>query len=55
VLKDSILRKLEMLIERQEKVGMLMTQPEIIGNQNQFRELSVEYAHIEPTVVSFKE
>ena len=54
MLKDSILRKLETLIERHEEVGMLMTQPEIIGDQNQFRELSVEYSQLEPIVDSFK-
>lgn len=54
MLKDSILRKLETLSERHEEVSMLMTQPEIIGNQNQFRELSVEYSQLEPIVVSFK-
>lgn len=54
MLKDSILRKLETLNERHEEVGMLMTQPEIIGNQNQFRELSVEYSQLEPIVVNFK-
>jgi len=54
VLKDSILRKLENLIERHEEVGMLMTQPEIIGDQNQFRALSVEYSQLEPIVSSFQ-
>ncbi|MDH5393616.1 MAG: peptide chain release factor 1 [Gammaproteobacteria bacterium] len=54
MLKDSILRKLETLIERHEEVGVLMTQPEIIGDQNQFRSLSVEYAQLEPVVASFK-
>ncbi|MCK4709411.1 MAG: PCRF domain-containing protein, partial [Gammaproteobacteria bacterium] len=54
MLKDSILRNLETLIERHEEVGMLMTQPEIIGDQNQFRDLSVEYSQLEPVVTSFK-
>lgn len=55
MLKDSILRKLETLSERHEEVAMLMTQPEIIGDQNQFRDLSVEYSQLEPIVVSFKD
>ncbi|MDH5518490.1 MAG: peptide chain release factor 1 [Gammaproteobacteria bacterium] len=54
MLKDSILRKLENLIERHEEVGVLMTQPDIITDQNQFRALSVEYSQLEPVVVSFK-
>lgn len=55
MLKDSILRKLETLVERHEEVGVLMTQPEIIGDQNQFRDLSVEYSQLEPIVVNFKD
>lgn len=54
MLKDSILRKLENLIERHEEVGVLMSDPEIIGDQNQFRSLSQEYAQLEPVVTSFK-
>ena len=54
MLKDSILLKLENLIERHEEVGVLMSDPDIIGNQNQFRSLSQEYAQLEPVVVSFK-
>jgi len=54
VLKDSILLKLENLIERHEEVGVLMSDPDIIGDQNQFRSLSQEYAQLEPVVVSFK-
>ena len=55
MLKDSILFKLENLIERHEEVGVLMTQPEIIGDQNQFRSLSVEYSQLEPIVSNFKD
>ena len=54
MLKDSILLKLENLIERHEEVGVLMSDPDIIGDQNQFRSLSQEYAQLEPVVVSFK-
>jgi len=54
VLKDSILLKLENLIERHEEVGVLMSDPGIIGDQNQFRSLSQEYAQLEPVVGSFK-
>ncbi|VAW51489.1 Peptide chain release factor 1 [hydrothermal vent metagenome] len=52
-MKDSILNKLHTLIDRYEEVAGLMSDPDIIGNQNQFRELSQEYAQLEPVVKCF--
>lgn len=46
-MKDSIRRKLESLRERHEEVGVLLSDPEVIGDQNKFRELSQEYAQLE--------
>lgn len=42
--------KLDSLSERYEEVGALMSDPDIIGDQNKFRELSKEYAELEPVV-----
>jgi peptide chain release factor 1 len=53
-MKDSIRSKLENLSERYEEVGVLLGDPDIIGNQNQFRELSMEYAQLEPVSKTFK-
>ena len=53
-MKDSILNKLHALIDRHEEVAGLMADPNIIGNQNQFRELSQEYAQLEPVVKCFQ-
>jgi peptide chain release factor 1 len=52
-MKDSILRKLETLTERHEEVGHLLGDPEVIGDQNKFRELSKEYSQLEEVVVCF--
>ena len=53
-MKDSIRRKLEHLLERHEEVAALLGDSEIISDQNRFRELSMEYAHLEPVVTNFR-
>jgi len=53
-MKDSIRLKLENLHERYEEVGMLLGDPEVIGNQNKFRELSMEYSQLEPVSRTFQ-
>jgi peptide chain release factor 1 len=50
----SILIKLEGIEERYTEVAALMADPGVLGNQNQFRALSMEYAQIEPIVQSFR-
>ncbi|MGH1370576.1 MAG: peptide chain release factor 1 [Cellvibrionaceae bacterium] len=52
-MKDSILVKLEHLQERYDEVGALLSDNEIISDQNKFRELSKEYAELEPVVKCF--
>ena len=52
-MKDSIKHKLETLIERHEEIAGLLAEPETMADQNKFRELSQEYAQLEPIVVSF--
>lgn len=52
-MKDSIRTKLENLKERYEEVGILLGDPGVIGNQNQFRELSMEYSQLEPVTRTF--
>lgn len=53
-MKDSIKAKLQSLIERHEEIGHLLSDPEVIANQNKFRELSKEYAQLEPIVECFQ-
>jgi peptide chain release factor 1 len=53
-MKDSIRRKLEKLDERFEEVGRLLSDAGVIGRQNQFRELSIEYAKLEALVSRYR-
>ena len=52
-MKDSIRHKLDAVRERHEELEGLLAEPEIINNQNQYRELSQEYARIGPIVKLF--
>ena len=46
----SLRRKLEALAERREELERLLADPTVIGNANQFRKLSREFAQLEPVV-----
>jgi len=54
-MKDSIRRRLEKTAERFEEVGALLADPEVIGKPSRFRELSMEYARLEPVAALFAE
>ncbi|WP_250458579.1 peptide chain release factor 1 [Microbulbifer litoralis] len=49
-MKDSLLNKLENLVERHEEVSALLGDPGVIGDQDQFRDLSREYSELEEVV-----
>jgi peptide chain release factor 1 len=49
----NILNKLEQLTARHEEVSALLSDPETIGKQDQFRNLSREYAQLEPVRKAF--
>ena len=51
----SIRRKLEALAERHEEIGLLLAQPDVLADGQRFRELSREYAQLEPVTASLKE
>ena len=53
-MKQSILTKLENLCERFEELSALLSDPDVIGNQDQFRKFSQEYAELEPVVKTFQ-
>lgn len=53
-MKESIVNKLANLVERHEEVSALLSDPGIIGDQNRFRELSREYARLEPLVRDYR-
>jgi peptide chain release factor 1 len=54
-MKESIRRRLEKTVDRFEEVGALLADPGVIGKQAQFRDLSMEYARLEPVAARFNE
>ncbi|MDB2544199.1 peptide chain release factor 1 [Woeseiaceae bacterium] len=54
-MKDSIRRKLEITSERLEEISALLSDPDVISDQNKFRALSQEYSQIEPVSNLFNE
>ncbi|WP_331346167.1 peptide chain release factor 1 [Cellvibrio sp. UBA7661] len=53
-MKASILEKLDRLKERYEEVSALLSEADVINNQNKFRDLSKEYAELEPVVQGYQ-
>ena len=45
-MQESILRKLDALVERHQEVEQLIAQPKVIADQEKFRELNREYARL---------
>lgn len=54
MLQESVVGKLEGLVERHEELEALLGDPDVISNQNKFRDLSKEYSTLESVVVGFK-
>lgn len=54
-MKESIRFKLEAVSDRFEEIAGLLSDPDVISDQNQFRELSKEYSRVEPVINLFKE
>ncbi len=53
-MKESIRLKLESVQDRFEEIAGLLADPDVIADQDQFRELSKEYSRVEPVVQSFQ-
>ncbi|HSC68675.1 MAG TPA: peptide chain release factor 1 [Cellvibrio sp.] len=53
-MKASILEKLDRLKERYEEVSAMLSEADVINNQNKFRDLSKEYAELEPVVQGYQ-
>ncbi|GLQ97067.1 peptide chain release factor 1 [Dyella mobilis] len=51
----SIRRKLEAIAERHEEIGLLLGQAEVLADNTRFRELSREYAQLEPVAAAMRE
>ena len=54
MLKQSIITKLETLVERFEEVQALLGEADVIADQDRFRELNKEYSQLETIVSAFK-
>lgn len=54
-MQQSVIEKLNLLKDRHQELGNLLSQPDVINDQNRYRELSKEYAHLEPIVTTFTE
>ena len=52
-MKESVIRKLEGLLERYEEVQALMGEPSVISDQERFRNLNKEYSQQEDVVSGF--
>jgi peptide chain release factor 1 len=50
----SIRRKLQALAERHEELGLLLAQPDVAADAGRFRDLSREYAHLEPLAAALR-
>lgn len=53
-MKDSIRNKLDNLIDRYEELGALLSDSEVISDQEKFRPLSKEYSEVEPVVKCYE-
>jgi peptide chain release factor 1 len=54
-MKASIRSKLDRTVDRFEEVGRLLSDASTLGGSQQFRDLSVEYARLEPLAALFRE
>ncbi len=53
-MKDSIRQRLEKMADRFEEVGRLLATAEVAGGSQQFRELSMEYARLQPFAEGYR-
>ena len=53
-MKDSVRRRLEQAVDRFEEVGRMLADAEVIGRPERFRDLSVEYARLDPVATRFR-
>ena len=53
-MKDSLQQKLDRVVDRYQELAALLSDPDIIGDTNRYRDLSREYAELEPVVQSFE-
>ena len=54
-LSTNLSAKLDTLLERFEEIGALLSDSGVIGDQDKFRKLSMEYSELEPVVQAYQE
>jgi len=54
-MKESISDSLQQISARHEEIALLLSEPEVFSDQNRFRDLSREYAQLEPLVLSWRD
>ena len=53
MISDTLMSRLRSLTERREEVEHLLGDPDVLGNQDQFRALSMEHHELTPIVESY--
>src|SRR3990167_1081575 len=53
-MKASLINKLKQIASRFGEVGGLLSDADVMNDQNRFRELSKEYAHLGPIIACFE-
>lgn len=53
-MEKSIHAKLDTLVQRHEELGALLSEQDVISDQNRFRKLSIEFSEIEPVVHQYQ-
>lgn len=54
-MKSSLQNKLHTLVARHQDVGAMLSEPDVLNDQNRYRDLSKEYAQLDPLVSAFNE
>lgn len=54
-MKKSLELKLQHMLERFQEIGRLLSEADVIANQNQFKSLSKEYAQLEPAATTYEQ
>ncbi len=54
-MKQSISDRLQQIASRHEEVGLLMGDPEVMSDNNRFRDLAREYSQLEPVVAAYQQ
>jgi peptide chain release factor 1 len=54
-MKQTLLDKLDRVADRHEEVGHLLSDPDVIGDQNRFRQLSMEFSELEEVVQCYQD